>query len=162
MQDVVYWMDSCGNQGDIAEVCDCGCNSDYTGCEEPCSCIPDCSGRKCGDDGCSGSCGDCDSNEDCVDGTCVPCTPDCSDRECGDNGCGGSCGDCDPNEDCVDGTCVGSSVDVFTVDCDVPFVLDPARIQDLDYLTLHFDDMVQQYCILGSFTGPSCLFCRPA
>ena len=46
MEGVTYWMDTCGNQGDIAETCDCGCNADYSGCESPCQCVPNCDGRQ--------------------------------------------------------------------------------------------------------------------
>ncbi len=60
-------------------------------CEE---CVPDCSDRECGDDGCGGSCGTCLPGYECVDGTCRGCTADCSGRVCGDDGCGGSCGVC--------------------------------------------------------------------
>ncbi|HRZ78705.1 MAG TPA: hypothetical protein P5044_01745 [bacterium] len=38
-------------------------------------CIPDCNGFACGDDGCGGSCGVCDKeNEGCMDHQCGPCT----------------------------------------------------------------------------------------
>jgi hypothetical protein len=58
-------------------------------------CFPDCDGRVCGDDGCGGSCGQCSSEYNCVNGACI-CTPKCVNRECGSNGCpGGSCGSCD-------------------------------------------------------------------
>jgi hypothetical protein len=37
-------------------------------------CVPNCSGRVCGDDGCGGSCGTCAANQVCrVDGACVSC-----------------------------------------------------------------------------------------
>ncbi len=59
-------------------------------------CVPDCTGRACGDDGCGGSCGTCGGDTVCepASGTCASCLPDCTDRACGDDGCGGSCGDC--------------------------------------------------------------------
>lgn len=39
------------------------------------SCIPNCSGKVCGSDGCSGSCGTCSGGTYCSGGTCVPsCT----------------------------------------------------------------------------------------
>ena len=70
--------------------CDCGngvcdaqifedCNSCSTDCgcgqSEVCTpfgqcCTPDCEGKTCGDDGCSGSCGDCPEGEVCADGVC--------------------------------------------------------------------------------------------
>jgi hypothetical protein len=35
-----------------------------------CGCLPDCTALECGDDGCGGSCGDCDGATPCVDGAC--------------------------------------------------------------------------------------------
>lgn len=81
---VTFWIDSCGNQEEIAEMCECGCNMDYTNCEQDCqkqcetnedcpqgywcdrtvweckeiSCIPNCTGKCCGSDGCDGTCPD--------------------------------------------------------------------------------------------------------
>lgn len=73
-------------------------------------CVPNCDGQFCnGDDGCGGSCGDCDPGEKCgKDLRCYPdpCTPVCANpdmtpRECGDDACGGSCGDCTGGQLCV-------------------------------------------------------------
>jgi len=61
------------------------------------ACVPDCTDRECGSNGCGGSCGSCYSPEVCntSSGQCVTsCTPDCSSKQCGDNGCSGSCGSC--------------------------------------------------------------------
>jgi hypothetical protein len=60
---------------------------------------------ECGDDGCNGTCGDCEDGDECVEGWCV-CPPDCAGRECGDDGCGGTCGDCEDGDECVEGWCV--------------------------------------------------------
>jgi hypothetical protein len=77
-----------------------------------CQCIPDCVGKKCGADGCGGSCGSCSFGSSCVDGSCEKgCS--CVEKDCGDDGCGGSCGTCtnactghlDPAV-CADGSCV--------------------------------------------------------
>lgn len=58
------------------------------------ACVPDCSDRECGDDGCGGSCGVCPvAAPVCIEGG-MCCSPDCDDRECGDDGCGGGCGVC--------------------------------------------------------------------
>ena len=66
-------------------------------------CVPDCSGKTCGDNGCGGSCGSCPTGDTCSSGMCVPiCTPNCSGKTCGDNNCGGSCGSCG-SELCHDG-----------------------------------------------------------
>ncbi|NMC70823.1 MAG: hypothetical protein GYA57_12265 [Myxococcales bacterium] len=71
-----------------------------------CVCVPNCSGRECGDDGCGGSCGACGAGTACdAAGRCV-CVPDCAGRECGDDGCGGSCGACGTGFVCTPaGTC---------------------------------------------------------
>lgn len=72
----------------------------------PCICLPDCDGKECGDDGCDGSCGNCDANSLCIEGECV-CQPDCAGKECGDDGCGGQCGVCPgPQDACLAGQCV--------------------------------------------------------
>ncbi len=83
------------------------CNADGT-CA---TCTPDCTGKQCGSDGCSGLCGVCaDATlSTCSQGTCVdPCFPTalkCTVAVCGDNGCGGSCGDCAPGSSCSSGQC---------------------------------------------------------
>ncbi|MEI6596822.1 MAG: prepilin-type N-terminal cleavage/methylation domain-containing protein [bacterium] len=41
------------------------------GVAAPASCTPDCTGKVCGDDGCSGSCGSCGANETCLSGVCA-------------------------------------------------------------------------------------------
>jgi hypothetical protein len=107
-------------------------------------CEPDCTGRECGSDGCTGTCGpgcfgltpDCNENT----GRCE-CMPDCAGRECGDDGCGGTCEPgcgatpCNPITGmcsvCGDGTCdLGENPGNCTVDCpptsevDLLFVID--------------------------------------
>ena len=68
-------------------------------------CQPDCIGKECGNDGCDGTCGECEEGLVCSDGVC--CQPDCDDKQCGDDGCGGDCGKCKNNvEECQDGQCV--------------------------------------------------------
>ena len=63
-------------------------------------CVPDCSGKACGDDGCGESCGACNIDEFCstADFTCQTCS--CGTKECGDNGCYESCGTCAAGEFC--------------------------------------------------------------
>ena len=110
IEEAAYWMNSCGEQGSLAEVCRCGCNTDYTGCRNPCDCTPDCGARECGPvpNGCGDSCGLCSGTDVCDDATgqCSPCTPDCGARECGPvpNGCGDSCGLCSGTDVCDDAT----------------------------------------------------------
>ena len=87
-------------------------------------CKPDCADKVCGDDGCGGSCGTCNGEQEaCEEGLCV-CQPACDGKLCGPDGCGGSCGGCDgkvcgddgcegtcgvcpgPQEECQNGACV--------------------------------------------------------
>ena len=75
------------------------------------ACVPNCVGRLCGDDGCGGSCGPCETGEVCTtEGACVACTPDCLGKACGDNGCGGTCGACDAGQVCQANQCVANCV----------------------------------------------------
>lgn len=83
-------------------------------------CRPDCTGKQCGPDGCSGTCGTCRGGDAaiagvCVNGTCQSgCTPDCAGKNCGPDGCGGSCGVCPHGYDaCENGQCIVSC----TPDC---------------------------------------------
>lgn len=107
-QGEVFWVDSCGNEGDKAGDCDCGCNADFTGCKEPCDCVPSCSGKECGPNGCGGTCPPgCGAGETCnvSTGQCEGCTPTCSGRECGSDGCGGTCPPgCGASETCNEST----------------------------------------------------------
>ncbi len=78
-------------------------------CGAKCGCIPSCTGKQCGSDGCGGSCGTCKSNEWCDQtGKCiVVCTPQCTGKKCGPDGCGGTCGTCPAGQQCnASGQCV--------------------------------------------------------
>ena len=104
---VTYWIDSCGNQGDVAETCECECNLDYSGCESDCGCTPDCIGKECGPDGCGGNCTPgCSGGATCneANGQCEhQCNPSCDNKECGPDGCGGTCSPgCGGGETCND------------------------------------------------------------
>lgn len=68
---------------------------------------PDCFGRRCGPDGCGGSCGECPGMLQCDedDGQCG-CRSACGfDRVCGPDGCGGVCGYCRDGDACIGGQC---------------------------------------------------------
>ncbi len=58
-------------------------------------CVPSCTGKQCGPDGCGGSCGWCGGNDSCQAGSCTSvdgCTPDCAGKMIGiEDGCGGVC-----------------------------------------------------------------------
>jgi len=79
--------------------------------QKPQSCVPDCSGKGCGDgDGCSGFCTACPSGQSCQAGQCVTttCVPDCAGKSCGDpDGCGSGCTACPSGKTCQNGLCVG-------------------------------------------------------
>ncbi len=68
------------------------------------TCISDCEGKECGDDGCGDLCGECDDGFFCNDAQICEavCVPDCDGKECGDDGCGGLCGQCDDGFFCND------------------------------------------------------------
>ena len=80
------------------------------------TCMADCSGKQCGDDGCGGSCGSCSGSDQCdsTTGMCVAmCTPSCAGVVCGDDGCGGTCDSCGSGTMCD----VGSGQCVCAPDC---------------------------------------------
>lgn len=76
-------------------------------------CVPDCHDRECGDDGCSGTCGQCATGRVCsAQALCVPDPTDCTQTcaslglACGTH-CQETCGTCPgANDACVDGACV--------------------------------------------------------
>jgi len=90
---------------------DCGgAYDDPTGAHpRDCQCEPQCNGRACGEDGCGGVCGVCESGFACdsAKGQCVSvCIPSCMGMECGDDGCGSTCGSCGKNGVCQSGKCL--------------------------------------------------------
>ncbi len=74
------------------------------GCGEVCS--PNCFGKECGDDGCEGSCGECDGEWTiCTfEGQC--CESSCEGKVCGGDGCGGTCGVCEAGLNCDGAECI--------------------------------------------------------
>lgn len=101
----------------------CGCSSDsdcelneFCNQDGRCECLPDCTGKCCGDDGCGGNCTDtCNAtgqtcnNQSCeCEGNCQPLTCEQTGKECGtwNDGCGDQieCGGC--LWECVGGKCI--------------------------------------------------------
>jgi len=85
----MYWADSCLTVSDeVADDCNgWGCSHSPTPGADHCNdspCIADCTGRECGFDGCTGSCGECDVGTICDDlsGKCLPCPS----NSCTENG----------------------------------------------------------------------------
>src|SRR5215204_6311507 len=66
------------------------------------SCTPNCSGKRCGPNGCGGSCGTCGGVRSCPNGACV-CPSDTT--PCGETAC---CRNAD--EQCCNGTCASSTL----------------------------------------------------
>lgn len=94
-----------------------------------CPCIPNCTQKSCGSDGCGGECGECGIQATCENGRCV-CTPsdlipgsDNQPKMCGDNGCGalvtpGNAGICSkPSESCQNYQCIDLSLNPNTKNC---------------------------------------------
>lgn len=97
-----YYVDSCGNLGEMIENCPCGCSTDGSHCKS-CACEPDCAGKECGADGCGGICGSCDPPSVCQGGTCVAsCTDACRDgeRRCVDDDTAYQACVCPPDDCC--------------------------------------------------------------
>lgn len=61
----------------MVDAADGGDTTDDPGAGElPDVCMPDCKGMNCGQDGCGGSCGECEGNQTCQSGSCRPsCWP---------------------------------------------------------------------------------------
>ena len=80
--------------------CSCDCGEE---CQEGTCVFTTCEGLECGDDGCGGSCGDCDEHYACESGICL-FIPWCGDATC-DSGescsiCALDCGECCGNGEC--------------------------------------------------------------
>ncbi len=70
-------------------VCLCGeCPAGDTCTDAGTCCTPDCDGKECGDDGCGGVCGWCESGHGCKSDHCLPSGLECLDVAAGDeDGC---------------------------------------------------------------------------
>lgn len=79
-------------------------------------CVPSCSGKECGANGCGGFCGVCPTGKACnASGNCAGnpnCQPKCDGKQCGPDGCGGFCGTCGSGTACNGaGKCVTGGTD---------------------------------------------------
>lgn len=94
-----------------------------------CPCIPNCTNKSCGSDGCGGECGECGIQSSCENGLCT-CTPsevipgsEGQPKACGDNGCGalvtpGIDGMCAKRtESCQNYQCIDLSQNANTRNC---------------------------------------------
>ena len=112
-----YSYYDCGTDGSANPA-----NAESIVCPEVVICVPDCTDKECGNNGCDGSCGTCDAGHHCQEGKCMlSCTPDCIGKQCGSDGCTGTCGTCDEGTTCQNSTCVAVvEPDVITEDTTVP------------------------------------------
>ena len=98
-----------GGDTSTADTADTSAENKDTAEEDACELM--CEGKVCGDDGCGGTCGECDAGHECsADQAECTCVPSCDGKECGDDGCDGSCGEC------AEGACVAGACCV--ADCD--------------------------------------------
>jgi len=108
----------CGDGASCTQgVCVATTSLDTTQSDVPCE--PLCTNKggggvllECGDDGCGGSCGECNGGDECVSGLCIgdTCVPNCDNGagqlfECGADDCGGTCGECVDGKACDEGFC---------------------------------------------------------
>ncbi|MFH1531264.1 MAG: hypothetical protein ABIK09_11110 [Pseudomonadota bacterium] len=89
------------NDGDVCTADTCEDNlCEHAPVIGPGCCVPQCTGKVCGPNGCGGTCGECLAGY-CEAGQCLTvCVPQCAGKVCGPNGCGGSCGACQPGLAC--------------------------------------------------------------
>lgn len=97
-----------------------GLDDDCDGETDEGTCVPDCDGVVCGDDGCGGSCGSCDGGYLCEIGQCVD---DCAGLLCGPSPTlGFDCGSCWTGSVCNEGHCEVEMMPVpagaFQMGCD--------------------------------------------
>ena len=92
-------------------------NDQYIRCVRNTGCDPQCDGAECGDDGCGGHCGACESGQECQSGECVQVS------------CQNNCGQINANADCdcdfscwQAGTCCDDICyycgDLYAAECD--------------------------------------------
>jgi len=91
---------NCDDKTDCDDTATCSCSK----AQNCCDCIPDCSNKECGLDGCGGECGTCDTGYFCNED--YTCTQSCIDKDGDGYGIGGSttceysgtdCDDTNPN-----------------------------------------------------------------
>ncbi len=105
-------------------------------------CLPDCTDRLCGEDGCGGLCGECDGGLLCDGGACVECLADT---------------DCVLPAACNDGVCVGPPVCASSKDCPDDLICDKEKGYCVQCVT--DDDCPENFRCVEDQTCEEILFC---
>ena len=82
---------------------------------ESCQCVPQCSGKVCGTDGCGGTCGVCPAGQGCASGACVPTAPTSCVGRCGEVTDGAPCQcdvDCGAFGECCADACAACAAEL--------------------------------------------------
>ena len=114
-QDVCKPGTGCANTG-VPENTPCNGGGQWACTTGECLCQPACSGKECGDDGCSADCGECGMGLLCDSGLCVSCSALAEIVEEQDQVCADSFGDefiCEAGiciDGCQAGTCLGGQL----------------------------------------------------
>ena len=96
-------QDACGDYVPGSNCYYMAINTQCAGEFEACNgCIPYCTGKECGKDGCGSWCGFCPPGSDCSPEGLCECIPNCIDKECGPDNCNNLCGQCPPGFQCTD------------------------------------------------------------
>ena len=152
-------FEQCASDGGVDSTTGFDSATPFDACTNPADCekcIPSCEGRTCGDDGCEGSCGQCDSPLQCGEtGTCE-CINSCPEEQvCGVSPCGESCGECPEGFSC--------NADQTACDCvngEQEYTLDASGI---DWSVIRFVGLTtQQHYPDGTVSGTQSIFLHSA
>ena len=118
------------------------------------ACVPQCEGKECGWDMCTGTCGICSEGKVCNLGKCKKCAPDCLMKECGSNGCGGTCGECPSMFNCYLGACMAPACEGHETIFEENF--DSCTQGSFEITDFQPDDNVTWWSLPLKHTSPPC------
>ncbi len=161
--------------GPVSGGTDCAKAGKFCSMGECTACQPKCDGKQCGEDGCGGTCGDCEPHYECSEGTCkyvpwcgdgscdtgedcVICPADCGCTACGDGKCNGeeNCSSC--GLDC--GVCQNPSCCIahFGKGCGNASVQDCVCFMDQFCCDKQWDEVcAKESDLCGSCGGDCCI-----
>ncbi len=162
---VAVMVMACGNKDGAIIVEDSQQQPEASTVDTPC--VPTCSQKECGSDGCGGICGECEGANACTeDGACEPVTCTSS-KDCPGllicNGDSGQCVQCEVDQDCPDGeTCGPDNACHVPISCDSDVackLLDQVCDKDAGLCVDCLDDaqcLAEEYCIESFCLGDKC------